>query len=254
MQAFRSALAAAALLGMPLTAAADIVGFSFGAYGWEASPEGYVEDTDGALGSRSRADLENDLRLGEETFGVIWAAIEHPLPVLPNLKLQYTPLSFEGSGEVDTTFNFQGIEFSGTQNVDSELSLNQLDTILYYEVLDGTFNLDAGLNIKLLDGEAIFTNRDTGQTATEEFKAPVPMLYLNASIELPAGFRIGLEGSGVAYSGNRLTDIKALVGWEYAVVSIEAGYRMQQLVLDDIEGINADIEIGGPFLGASVDF
>jgi outer membrane protein len=254
MQAFRSALAAAALLGMPLTAAADIVGFSFGAYGWQASPEGFVEDTDGTLGASTRADVENDLGLDEETFGVIWAAIEHPVPLLPNLKLQYTPLKFEGSGEVDSEFTFQGQTFAVNEEVDSRLDLAQFDAIFYYEILDGTFNLDIGLNIKVLDGEAVVTPRSTGVPERQELSAPVPMLYLNAVVELPAGFRLGLEGSGIGYSGNRLTDLKALLGWEYAVVSLEAGYRVQQMVLDDIDGINADVKVGGPFLGASVDF
>lgn len=252
MQGFRSALAAAALLAVPMAASADVVGFDFGVYGWQASPEGYIQDED--VAGNNRADLEQDLGLDKDETGVVvWAALEHPVPVLPNLKLQYTPLEFEGVGTPSRSFTFDGQTFNVSDRVVSDIDLTQLDVVLYYEVLDNTLSLDLGLNFKVLNGEVLIVS-DSGERYQEDLTGAVPMLYMNAAVELPANLSLGLEASGIGYSGNRYTDIKAALAWQVAMVSVEAGYRVQQLVLDDLGGVSADFEIAGPYAGAALKF
>ena len=250
MNRFRLALAAAALLATPLSASADIVGFDFGAYGWRASAEGYLQD------NGTRADVEDELGLdSSETNTVIWAALEHPLPVLPNLKLQYTPMEFSGSGRLDNSISFDGIDFIGSERVDTDLTMDQLDVILYYEVLDNIVDLDLGLNFKVIDGEITIVGRTSGERYQEDLPGVVPMVYLNAGVNLPiTNLSLGLEASGIAYSGDRYTDIKASLGYQVAVLKLEAGYRLQQLVVDDLDGADVDVEVGGPFVGAALKF
>ena len=81
MISFRSLLIVAITLS-PLTAAADIVGLTIGGGSWQASPEGSI--------GRSDIDLESTLNLDEQNNQFIFIALEHPVPLLPNIRVRLT--------------------------------------------------------------------------------------------------------------------------------------------------------------------
>jgi outer membrane protein len=254
MRKVNMAACAAVLLGVSSAASAEIAGFEIGIAGWQASPSGWVQD-EGTTGA-DRVDLEDDLQLGDETSGFAWIRLMHPIPVLPNIKLTYTPLQFEGSGTVDREFTFGNVTFTGSEQVDSEAELDQWDVTLFYEVLDNVVDLDLGINVKVLDGHFKATRRTTGETDEVDFTAPIPMLYANVGVNIPGtGIGLAVEASGIGYSGNSLSDIKASIGYTFAgVVGVEAGYRRLQMKIDDIEDVSADITIDGPYLGVAAKF
>lgn len=243
-----------ALTAAASVAHAEVAGIQIGIAGWKAAPSGWVQDEETA--GSDRVDLEDDLQFSDETAGFVWLRLVHPVPALPNLKLSYTPLKFEGSGTISRDFTFGDVSFSGTEQVDSEAQLDQWDVTLFYEVLDNVVDLDLGLNVKVLDGYFKATGQTSGQTEEVEFAAPIPMLYADLGLNVPTtGLRFGLEASAVSYSGHSLSDVKASVGYTFAgVVGLEAGYRMLRLKLDDLEDVSADVEIDGPYLGVAARF
>lgn len=242
---FRSAVAALVLAGAPLAAQADVIGFTAGAGIWQQSPSGWIQE-----GSSDRVDLEDELGLDDETGGFVWAAFEHFIPLVPNIKLQYTALNLSGEGT--TSFTIPG-GTTLTGNISSTLDLDQMDVIFYYELLDNWVNLDVGINVKVIDGAIEAT--DGTNTWDTSFTAPLPMLYGNAVFKLPfSGWQIGLEGSYAGYSGNSLSDFKAHLGYEYGVVGVELGLRRLQLDLDDIDDISSEIKVSGPYAALFVDF
>lgn len=249
MRNLNMAACAAVLLGASFTAQAEIAGIEVGIAGWKASPSGWVQDEDAG---DDRADLEGDLHLDDETAGFAWVRLMHPVPVVPNLKLVYTPLQFEGSGT--STFTFGGFPFN--EQVDSEAQLDQWDVALFYEVLDNVVDLDLGLNVKVIDGYVRATGQTSSQTEEVDFTAPIPMLYANVGVNIPVtDVHLQIEAAGIGYSGNTLTDIKASIGYTVAgVVDLQAGYRAMKLKLDDIEDVSADIEVSGPYLGVAAKF
>lgn len=233
------------------TAAADVAGFEAGAALWRHDPNGWVEDDDAG----DRVDLDDDLRLDTENSGFFWVAIEHPVPTLPNLKLRYTPVEFSGSGTVSEGFTLDGVTFNVNERVDSEADLGQADVIGYYEVLDNVLDLDLGLNVKVIDATVRVTSRTTGRSQTLDFAAPLPLLYARAGFDLPlTGLSVGAELSGIAYSGNSITDGMLFVRYERAFLGAELGYRQMRLKLDDLEDVGADVDIGGAYAGVYADF
>jgi len=76
------------LLTPSVFATADIVGFSAGLGIWQSTP-------DGALGTTSIS-LDNDLNLQEENANYAFVALEHPVPLLPNIRISYTDLRWMG--------------------------------------------------------------------------------------------------------------------------------------------------------------
>jgi outer membrane protein len=247
------ALGLAVLLAASTAAQAELIGIEVGIAAWRASPSGWVESEKGS--AFGKVDLESDLHLDDQTAGFTWVRLVHPIPLLPNLKVSYTPLKFEGSGQTSRNFSFGGTTIGVNEQVDSELQLNQWDATLFYNLLDNVVELDLGLNIKVLDGSVRATGQTSG-TTNVDFTVPVPMLYLRGGVDLPfTDLYMGVEGSVLALDSHRIADAKASIRYTFAgVIGLEAGYRVIKLKLDDLADISADFEAAGPYLGVAARF
>ena len=245
---------AAWILGAMMVAAAapvqaDVVRLALGAAAWNAEPSGdfKVEDN-------TRIDVEDDLGMGSETTGFVWARLEHPVPILPNVKVRYTPLDIEGDETLSRQVVFDNRTFNVNEDVDSTLDMDMVDTALYYEVLDNIVSLDLGLNIKLVDGSATMRSDTTGEDSVD-FTAPIPMLYAAAAAELPlTGLSAEAELSGIGYGGNKALDAVARVRYTFFFgLGLELGYRT--LVVDvDTDDVDVDVDVSGLVAGAHFDF
>ena len=228
-----------------LSASADTVGFEVGAAYWGAKTSGdfnYKGDT---------IDLEKDLGYGDKNTNFIWASFEHPVPIIPNLKIQHT--SFDESQSTNTNKVFDGKIYSGVVN--SSIKLNQTDFILYYELLDNWINLDFGINAKYLN--ASFSMDSATQSAsTTDLNYVVPMLYAKAKFELPlSGLSVESDISYISYDSSAFYDIKGGVSYETTFgLGATAGYRAEKLKIDDISDFNSDIDIKGFYAGLFYHF
>lgn len=240
--------AAVALVAAP--AQADVLRFAVGAAAWDAEPDGdfQVEDN-------SRIDVEDDLGMGSETTGFVWARLEHPVPILPNIKVRYTPLDIEGDETLSREITFDDRTFAVRENVDSTLDMDMLDTALYYEVLDNIVSLDLGLNVKLVDGNATLRSTSTGEDRVD-FTAPLPLLYAAVAAELPlTGLSAEAEISGLAYSDSKAFDALARLRYTFFFgLGLEVGYRTLVVDVDEVDDVDVDVDISGFFAGAHFDF
>lgn len=239
------------LLGLGLLTSpvvfADIVGAGASVGYWNAGLEGKA--TDGS----DRVDVENDLNLDRSSNVQLNAALEHPVPLLPNVRLGFTRLEQTGDGSVSARFG--DLITTGTVNVRSELDLDQLDLTLYYEVLDNWVNLDAGLTVRSLEGELLVEERGNVSNANRtSIDAVLPMLYLSGRFDVPVtGFSIGATGNAIALGDDSMFDVTAYGQYDLSILRLQAGYR--QLSLDVEDGNDSlDIDIGGPFIGLGLDF
>ncbi|NQY20119.1 MAG: TIGR04219 family outer membrane beta-barrel protein [Campylobacteraceae bacterium] len=235
-----STLAAAVLT---TSAFADFIGFEAGAAYWNSSIDGKIQK-----GSGSDLDLKNTLGLDDKTSSnYFWAIIEHPIPIIPNLKIERTNFTVDGNAKVTQSFN--GKTFSA--NADSELTLNQTDFKIYYEILDNWVNVDAGFNFKLIDG-----NLSVGPLVNEDIEIIVPMLYLKGKFDLPfSGLSAEADLNYIAFNGTKMQDIKVGLLYETSIgFGATLGYKMQNIVLDDIKDYDAELNINGVYFGAFYHF
>jgi len=232
-------------------AQADAVGFEFGGGAWQKSYSGTASDADG----RS-FDVEDDLGIDDNRNGYFWAALEHPVPVLPNLRVERSSLDTDGEGTVTRQFTFKGQTFTANEDVESTLDIQQTDLIAYYEVLDNWASLDIGLNVRMLDGDVRIESQDRNRSEERSFSSPVPMAHAALRFDVPlAGAWVGAQGSGISYSGSRFIDVRAMAGYEFDFgLGFEAGYRRQNLKIDDIDDFDADLDADGAFAGAYFNF
>lgn len=234
------------LLAAPF-AHADVVGLGASVSYWDSDLTGEAADKSGG-----EVDVENDLDLESDSNANASVYFEHPVPLLPNVRLNYTLVQQSGRGELGADFG--GIDVASGVDVRSELDVEQLDFTLYYEVLDNWVNLDLGLTARDLSGELIVRQVGTTQVSKTEVDAVLPMGYLAARFDLPlTGVSIGAEGNFVSYSGDSLHDFNAYGQFEMAVIQLRAGYRQMSIDYEDDDD-RLDVEIDGPFVSAGVVF
>jgi outer membrane protein len=231
-------LATTLALLSPLAAADSILGVYAGAGQWQA-------DYSGDAGDPS-IDV-NELGLSEEDNNFYYIALEHPVPIIPNIKLQKMDISSEQTAVIDQTFTIDGTTFTAGTEVATDFDLSHMDIVLYYELLDNWVNLDVGLNIRKFDGHVVAVSEF--ETESVDLDEAIPLIYAKAQFDLPlTGFSVGLEGNVISYDDNRLTDYSAKLHYMFDSVldlGLEIGYREMSLEVDD--DVEADMQLKGPY-------
>ena len=241
-------LTCATLLTLPAVSTADVLSFAIGGGIWKEDPSGYFRNQN--AGDTINVDVKEDLFWKEEDQGYWFATLEHPVPILPNVRILSTSLDHSGSGT--TSFTINGETFTGT--VSNEGSFDQTDITAYWEVLDNVVSLDLGLTAKLIDFSYSVAD-NFGNTTSGSLSGTVPMLYGLVGISPIPGLYLGVEGNFIGYDGNDLTDITAKISYTTDFfLGIEGGYRSQSYTLDDVDGYFGKLEFEGPFLGAYLKF
>ena len=227
-------LALSALSG---NANADFLGLYVGGGIWNHDPVG----TFGTVGDDT-IDMESDLKYSSESDTYFYAAFEHFVPFVPNVRIEKASMEHTGTAG---TFTFNNTDVSG----DSSIGLDTLDTIVYWRLLDNWVNLDVGLNARKLDGDFIVGAETVSVSTT------VPMLYLAAQFDLPfSGFSVGADINNISFSGVSYQDVRLRALYEIGVVGFELGLKSSTLDLEDVDSIDANLEFQGMTMGAFIHF
>lgn len=233
----------------PLAVNADFLSISAGGGVWNAAPSGSFQKIIEASAGERPVDVQNDLFWDTEAQGYAFITLEHFVPILPNARLMLTKIDQSGSGVTD--FEFDGNNYSGT--VSNDFSIEALDLLLYYEVLDNVVSIDLGLNIRNLKVD--YTITSTGSSTTDSLDETVPMLYVLVGGSPWPDFILSGELSYIAYSGSSISDFTAKVAYTTNFfVGFEAGYRQQKYEFDDVSETDARLDFDGLFAGAYLKF
>jgi len=242
------------ILSMP-SRADTVLGIYVGAGVWQSDFSGSLSET-----GQLSVDLSNDLGISGEDTNFAFIALEHPIPIIPNIRIQQTDLSISDTGNLSQTIIYDGTTFTASTDVNSTLDFSHIDATLYYELLDNWVNLDFGVTFRMFDGEAsIETVATPVQAARQELEGTIPMLYLKGQIDLPfTGFYLAASGNAIGYDGNKLTDLIATVGYQSDGLvldfGVEVGIRTFTFELDDLDEIDGDIEMSGVYAALTIHF
>ncbi len=217
---------------------ADFLGLYVGGGVWNHSPTG----TFGTVGDAA-IDAETDLNYTTNGDTYFYAAFEHFIPLVPNVRIETASMNHTG---VASGVNFNGF---GPLAGDSSISLDTSDKIVYWRLLDNWVNADFGFNFRRLDAEFIVA----GQTVS--VSKSVPMLYLAAQIDLPfSGFSVGADINKISISTISYQEMRVRALYEIGTVGFEAGIRSTSITMTYLGLINADIEFKGAMIGAFLHF
>lgn len=226
-------IVAAVLAATSVSAHADFLGIYAGV-------DGYFSQTNVSEGSN------NDTKLS----GAYSLAFEHPVPFVPNGKLRYSKID-------KTTTNIPALINDEPGHYDETLSIESLDAIAYYEILDNIVSIDVGAGAKKINTQLDWTSG----ALSESFKYDdtLPALYAAAGGKLPL---TGLSAKAEVFAGKSsdadFTDFNAEIKYDFVEtllvnVGAKIGYRNMKVNVDDNKNIE-QATMKGPYLGVEVHF
>ena len=210
-----------------------------------------------------RADIKDDLNIGDKNSYFIRAKLEHPIPLLPNIKLQYTRMRFTGDGTVTKSYTFGNITVNVNDRVQTKLDLDHYDIVLFYNLpfinMLQIIDAEVGLNIRVIDFYAKVRDVSQNREDSTSFLAPIPMLHGSLEIKPVGFFSLLVEANGIAYQGSHYYDITGELRIKpirniLADFYIGGGYKYEKLKIDDIDNTSADVKIKQPYLTAGILF
>lgn len=215
-------------LSLSSLAQADVIGFKGDISYWSFDGKANM---DTSLHSDQDLDTQGTVQLS--------VAVEHPIPLIPNVKLRYANLDSETKAETLGQANY-------------EINLDQTDLILYYEILDNIVSADIGLGASNLDGDI---KNLLGQKS--DIEETLPIIYVSGEVKLPfTGLSAKAEVTYSDFDDKRMTDAQAELKYDFVDnllvdFGIKGGYRILNIDLDDQE---QKFEFKGPYVGLDVHF
>ncbi|MDQ9022921.1 TIGR04219 family outer membrane beta-barrel protein [Acinetobacter sichuanensis] len=217
-----------AVLGLSSFAQADFIGLKGDISYWNIDGKANIDE-------KKLADQDLD-RTGTVQASV---AFEHPIPVIPNVKVKYTKLDTETDTDALTK---------------TDLNLDHTDFILYYEILDNVVKADVGVGATRLNG-------DVKQFGTSfDIDEYAPIVYAEAGVKLPfTGLSAKAEATYTNVNDVKITDAQAEVQYNFVQsilldVGAKVGYRVMNIELSDLDKRDMKFEFKGPYIGLDAHF
>ena len=254
---------------------ANTVGLYLGGQIWQSEASGIFGEKNTLI----------DFNLKKEQQSNYFVAVEHPFPLLPNVRISSTTLNTVGKTNLTQEFSFGDETFPIGDNVDASFNVSYVDYTLYYELFDnGLFSFDFGLTARYFDGavtatgptkivtttiveednidhihtiEEISSSVTAGKIKTDDI---VPMLYVATNISLPlTNLSVFAQGDFLLIDDHTLYDYQ--VGLSYDLVdsfvvdfNLTLGYRVVKMEFEDLDNLYTNLEFKGAFVGVIVRF
>ncbi len=224
----------------------------------QQKPSGYVSYKP-VSDIRDRIDVKDDARLGDETKPWAKLKLEHPIPVIPNIKLAYMPMKFDGGRNVSRTIRWGDFTYDLRAGFNLSVKLDRVDTTLYYNfpfiktATAGKLDVEFGLNVRTimfdgkLSGRENITNRSITESAS--ITLPIPTGHLAAEIRPISLVSLVGELNYIGYNKNAYYDYVAGLRLNPRVRTplkpfVEVGYRHEKLKIDE-QDVKTDLNIKG---------
>jgi len=227
---------------------ADALRIEGGAGMWQQKSSGDASYTETGYNGEYKSDENTNNK------GYIWLMIKHPVPILPNLRVEYVSVEDEG----DVSGRFKNYAVTGVAK--GELTMDQYDIVPYYNILDniGWTTVDLGLDLKVIESsyEAHGTIDSIANTTySDSSSVVVPLLYVRARVEFPYGMAVEGNAKYIGYGDTHVIDTIAKFDYTMEFVpvvhpAIEVGYRYQSYKYDeDGEDTTVDLKFSGFYAG-----
>ncbi|MEA2110442.1 MAG: TIGR04219 family outer membrane beta-barrel protein [Campylobacterota bacterium] len=248
-------LSTAAISLLLTSLSADMIRIEGAVGSWNAEPSGTMN-----YEGSQKFSLDDTLGYDTENITYAWLLFKHPIPIIPNLRLEYNNLGY--SGISNDAFSWEG-EDIGVGST-SSLDLTHYDAILYYNILDNTAwtTVDLGLGTKYIDGAFDISDPSDGYTYSSNDSIILPMIYARGRVEVPmTGLGLEADIKWIGYGGANAYDFRVKADYTLDIFIVEPlleiGYRTLSLNIDaeDLDmNADTDIEFSGLYFGVGVQF
>lgn len=248
----KTLISLATVCAMATTLSADFTRIEMGVGAWKQKSSSILSY------SKNGGNGFYDSNEKSDTTPYVWMLVKHPIPILPNLRLEYTKV--QDKGKASGSFKDFNI---GNQKTDLNYELKQYDIIPYYNILDNTagFTLDLGLDIKIIDFSYDAKAAQNFDGYKDSKTVAIPLAYARARFDIPTT-NIGLE-TDIKYittGDSTVYDARAKVDYTldfFPVIkpALEIGYRTQKYKIDESSvDFKTDIKFSGFYSGVVAKF
>jgi outer membrane protein len=232
----------------PIASADTIFGIYAGAGKWTSDYSGQAGDP---------AVTTQDLGISDSDNTFFYIALEHPVPLIPNIKYTHQNIQSDQTATLTKTFGLGDSTFTASTQVYSDFDLSSNDVTLYYELLDNWVNFDFGLTARQYDGYLFAEADSINEREKVDLDITIPLVYGKFQFDLPlSGLSLAVETNFMKYQENELMEYSAKIAYLFDSVldlGLEAGYKKLSLKVDD-DDTQADLDLDGPYVGAMLHF
>ncbi len=246
LSSITTSLGAMSLVLASHASADTIFGIYAGAGTWQSEYSGNAGKPSASL---------DELGFDENNNNFYYIALEHPIPLIPNIKLQQNDISSRQTGTLSGDFSLNNVSFEAGTKVTTDFDLSYTDATLYYEILDNWLNLDLGVTVRKYSGQ-LQAKADTLADSVD-VDVTLPLGYARFQFDLPlTGFSAGVEANLIRYKDNSVSDYSAKISYMFDSImdlGIEVGYKTASIKIDE-DDVNTDIRLKGPYAAAIFHF
>lgn len=223
-----------------------VVEISAGMQRWQTSVEGYVGEA---------SDNLIDLEYADDSFYQFYVDLEHPLPLIPNVRLAHSAQEYQSQATLTSTYRLG----SQLYNVASEMSFTtdniNTDIGLYYKVLDfSILEFDLGVNARVQNTDVAVSDSISSSASTREASQLSTMAFARLRSKLPL---LGISSYLQVISGDEMTDYEAAIGYTIydgiaTDFNVYLGYRSQHIKLTGSDVLLSKADWEAVFVGLEV--
>ncbi|NQY35615.1 MAG: TIGR04219 family outer membrane beta-barrel protein [Alteromonadaceae bacterium] len=245
-------IAVSLLALMSMSTKADVVGVYIGGQVWD-------NEAQGVFGEKNN--YQQNFNFSDQQQGSAFIAVEHPLPLIPNIKISKTKLDTDGTTTLNSDYIFGETSFADGIDVNTVFNVSYVDYTLYYELFDNDLlTFDFGITARDIKADINVKAAEGSLAGNLKSSAIIPLLYVSTVVGLPfTGFNVFVHGNLLTIDDNTLYDYQAGISYELldniAVdLNLTLGYRSVKLELEDLDNLYADLDFKGVFVGAVLHF
>ncbi len=257
------------LAGLVSFASADIFSLSAG-YGYEQQNiGGYVKsDRSKNYFGVKKVDPDTDpfrgyFGLKDKSHPYFWVKLIHPLPIIPNIKFQYT--KYETSGHSDYIAGnikiFNDVRIN-TPVFDAEtyMSIDSYDATLFYELKPVFADIEFGLGADYWKGKfKIYDNKNQRYVVNSSGSVILPYLYGRLESAQIYGFSVLAHAKLAQVGDKHHYDLLGAVKYTIDIPGpvnpfIKAGYKYKEAYYEDDNDNVTTLNFRGAFLEIGVKF
>jgi len=251
--------------GLVTLSSADFLSISAGAGYEQQNISGYVK-LNNTVNYFNNSSAETDGNINTGNFGLedeknpyVWIKLIHPLPIVPDIKLQYT--KYDSTGH--SNYIAGNVEIFGDVSIPTALTnatttqtIDSYDLTLFYEFKPVVADIEAGVGVDYWRGHTKIYGTSGGVSKTwvdNDWKVALPYLY--AHVETMKIFGISVIGNikWAKAGDNHHYDYLGAVKYTFDVLGpvdpfVKVGYRYKEAY-----GVDGDNETLLKYKGAFLE-
>jgi len=196
----------------------------------------------------------------DQTDFYVWALFKHPIPLIPNARVEYSTLTDEGKarGSIDG--------FRPFLKAPTTVDMKEIDLIPYYNLLDNTMwiTVDLGIDLKYIMTDStikslIPSNPFFNPSYSNSNDFWIPLVYIRGRVQIPeTGLGVESDIKYITDGDSTIYDIRIKAdytfnGFASVKPGLEVGYRIQKYDIDS-DNVISNIDYSGLYVGAMLKF